>query len=140
MRFNRKFLIIGSLVIAAACTGCAGEKTSDEKSPEYSDEGTELENLTVYTSVRSTGQYPESFVLTYNKSIEGAPLSPDVFHLEGNASYWESNGSKRSFSSDFKSAEVKDNTLTIVPDEFPEKYFYVEDFVVDCASDRGKVT
>ncbi len=115
-------LLITSLIGLSGCASGIPEKTGS---------GSGLVGVTVNTTVRKTGQYPESFVLTFNNAIGEKAPDPALFKLTGKAAYWGSNGT-REFECSFKSAEADGNTLTLVPAGFPEKYFYVREFEVTC--------
>ena len=90
-----------------------------------------ITGVTVNTSVRNTGQYPESFVITFNEEIKSPELDPAAFTLTGKAGYWGSDKT-RDFECTFESVSVEGNTLTLIPADFPEKYFYVREFAVIC--------
>lgn len=129
---NLKRLFIAATVLAVSALSACGSKDRTEVS-EVGNSNT-LTKVTVNASVRTTGQYPESFVLTFANEIEEEHVSPEAFHLTGNAGYWGSDDT-RSFEADFESAKIEGNTLTLVPADFPEKYFYVKDFEVSCSED-----
>ena len=90
-----------------------------------------LSGVTINTSVRKTGQYPESFVITFEDDIKDSKLDPKMFTLAGKAGYWGS-GKTRDFECTFESVSVNGNTLTLVPADFPEKFFYVKEYLVTC--------
>ncbi len=90
-----------------------------------------LLGVTVNTTVRKTGQYPESFVLEYEDEISVKELDPTLFKLQGKAGMWGSDDT-RDFECSFESVEADGKSLTLVPKDFPEKYFYVQDFTVTC--------
>ncbi len=108
--------------------------------PQDETESQEISNgvvgVTVNTSVRKTGQYPESFVITFENDILPKEISAESFHMSGDAGYWGSSDT-RPFEADFKSAVISGKTLTLVPADFPEKYFYVKRFVVECSDDSA---
>ncbi len=93
-----------------------------------------ITSLEVNTTVRTIGQYPENYVITFDEDISNSDLKASDFSMSGNASYW---GAKttRPFSCEFQEISIQKNTLTLVPKDFPEKYFYVEDFHVTCSVD-----
>ncbi|MCR5107794.1 MAG: hypothetical protein K6B28_06490, partial [Lachnospiraceae bacterium] len=105
------------------CATGIGEKTQTPKSKHT--------GVTVNTTVRKTGQYPESFVLTFEEDIKEDDPDPSLFKLRGKAGFWGSNDT-RDFECSFESAAISGNTLTLIPGDFPEKYFYVKEFTVDC--------
>ncbi len=124
---KKKIKSIGLLFVMLACIcGCG---TSNVTTP--ADTGTGSVSVTVNTTVRKTGQYPESFEVTFGNKIKEKSLDPDSFKLTGKAGYWGSDDT-RDFECSFSSVSVDSNTLTLVPEAFPEKYFYVKEFVVTC--------
>ncbi len=127
----KRFLITVSVLAVSMLTACGNAEPAD-----VSDDagGNTLMSVTVDTVVRKTGQYPESFILTFANDISREQVSATSFHLSGKAGYWGSDDT-REFEADFKSAKVNGNTLTLIPDSFPEKYFYVKEYEVICSED-----
>lgn len=115
-----------------AMTGC-GEAL--EKGATGADTPIEVTDITVNTSVRKTGQYPENIVVTFDRDINKKEISASSFHMQGEAGYWGSDDT-RSFEAEFESATISGNALTLVPSGFPEKYFYVKSFSVTCDEDE----
>ncbi len=128
---SKRLFVIALLFATVIVTSCESQEFADDSGV---DSTNVLTNVTVNTSVRKTGQYPENFVLTFEKEIRNANVAPESFHLSGEAGYWGSDDT-RSFEAVFSAAEIKGNTLTLTPDSFPEKYFYVKQFKVDCSED-----
>lgn len=93
----------------------------------------DITHVEIVTSVRKTGQYPEKFVITMSEPAN-ASLNAKDFHMEGHADKWQDT-SLHEFECDFENAEVVDRTITLIPKDFPEKFFYVKDFTVTCNSD-----
>lgn len=93
-----------------------------------------ISKVVINTTVRKTGQYPEEIVVTLGKKPVGKKLSAGDFHMTGEAGGWQAKQT-HSFEADFESVELKGDTLTLVPRDFPEKFFYVEAFSVFCTSD-----
>ena len=120
-----KVLLYGTMALTALAglTGCGASG--------HTGEGTGYAAVTVYTTVRNIGQYPERLVLTFANTIEDTDLDPSQFALSGKAGYWGSSDT-RDFECSFESVEVSGNTITLVPHDFPEKYFYVKEFAVTC--------
>ena len=117
------FLILTALTVLSGC------KTSNAEASGSPSTG--ISGVTVNTSVRNTGQYPESFVITFAEEIKVTKPDPAMFSLTGKAGYWGSDDT-RDFECTFETASVEGNTLTLVPAAFPEKYFYVREFTVTC--------
>ncbi len=125
--YKKLSVALAALLLLSACEGVSGGAAGSSAS-----EGEK--RVAVYTTVRTTGQYPEQFVVLPNGSPKSDKVSAEVFHMKGNAGGWGS-GSTHDFTAEFESAKVEDGTLTLVPKDFPEKYFYVTDFEVTCDSD-----
>ena len=123
-----------ALLIAAAFTSCVPYAGSVIEQKEEA----RVENVVINTRVRTTGQYPEEIIVTLSEGVnaEDLSLTGADFHMSGNAGMW---GSKetRPFACDFERAEVKDNSITLIPKDFPEKFFYVTDFKVDCEKNEA---
>ena len=109
----------------------ASEQDSTSEQDSALDSAPILTGVTVNITVRDIGQYPENFVLTFDKDIPRADISASYFSMTGTAGMWGSED-KRDFTCSFKDVTIQGNTLTLVPDSFPEKYFYVEEFEVTC--------
>jgi len=137
MRFIRKSkckFIVGAVLIScigsiAAVSGA--QDVSTDTAEITAESGTSVE---VYTTVRKTGQYPERFVVTYPEGMEAESLSAEDFHFEGQASKW-GDSSLHELTCEFADLQEDRNDLTLIPDQFPEKFFYVEEWQVSCSSD-----
>lgn len=118
-----------SMAMLSACTGTNGGAGNGAS-------GSLVSSVVVNTTVRTTGQYPETFVV----ELRGEPASdgwkPEDFHMEGEAGGWQAK-STHHFQVGFSSVNLDGNTLTLVPEDFPEKYFYVESFTVKCDVDSA---
>ena len=108
----------------AVFTGC-GQK--EEISDTERDVQNMVKEITVNTTIRKTGQYPENIVVTFENDITNTEVPAASFHMEGEAGYWGSDGT-RDFEADFESVAISKNKMTLIPASFPEKYFYVNDF------------
>lgn len=124
----KRMMIVMSFIVAGlmGLGGCKAVNTEVAVSPSKG-----ITGVTVNTSVRNTGQYPESFAVTFADEIKVLELDPTLFSLTGKAGYWGSDDT-RDFECTFESASVDGNILTLVPSGFPEKYFYVREFTVTC--------
>jgi len=120
--------VLLTMAVCTILTGC-GNTAGDEVS------GTFVKDVVINTTVRTTGQYPENIVVTTESPIKG-DFKPEDFTMKGHADSWM-NESLHDFSSGFEKVEVDGNTLTLYPKDFPEKFFYVQDFTVECAKDSG---
>ncbi len=107
---------IGLLFVMLTCIcGCGASNLTTP-----ADSGAGSVSVTVNTTVRKTGQYPESFEVTYGNKINEKSLDPASFKLAGKAGYWGSDDT-RDFECSFSSVSVDNNALTLVPEAFPEK-------------------
>ncbi|MCR4690008.1 MAG: hypothetical protein K5739_01510 [Lachnospiraceae bacterium] len=97
-----------------------------------SDGSSLIKDVVIHATVRTTGQYPEQIVISLGKKLADANLSAEDFSMKGHADSWM-NTSLHEFSSAFEKAELTDTTLTLYPKDFPEKFFYVKDFTVECS-------
>ncbi len=86
--------------------------------------------ISVYTSVPKWGQMPDLF------EIKGQAIPEDAaaadFTITGQAAGWE-NASTHPFSCGVVSVAASADGWTLVPERFPEKYFYVRALEVTCA-------
>ena len=98
-------------------------------SAELSREDLMVKSVTVNTTVRKTGQYPEEFLVTFDEALPEAEFNADDFYMTGAAGAWGSS-STHSFSCEFSSVQADGNTLTLIPENFPEKYFYVKNWEI----------
>lgn len=129
---NNKRKLKTAVILAALTTFLSGCGADSAQTTTEANMNNSLTGVKVNASVRKTGQYPENFVLTFSNDIEGKELSASQFSMKGKAGMWGSNDT-RDFSCDFESAEIKGNTLTLTPHEFPEKFFYVKNYEVTCS-------
>ena len=130
---NRKTLVSANLALLLMMLAACG-MNSENKGREDS----AVQNVVVNASVRKTGQYPEQFIVTISdeKDLTGMSLGGEDFHMTGNAGMWGSSDT-RPFSAEFEQAEIDGNTLILTPKSFPEKFFYVRDFMVICDKDEA---
>ena len=124
-----KRLIIFLPFILTAAIGLSGCKAVKDEAA--ASQTKNISGITINTSVRNTGQYPENFVITFESDIKDPKLDPTMFSLTGKAGYWGS-GKTRDFECTFESVSANGNTLTLVPADFPEKFFYVKEYLVTC--------
>ena len=112
-------------------TGC-GSKPAETAQTAQAAQGTDvkIDKVVINTSVRATGQYPENIVITLSGKV-GDELNADDFHMKGHADSWM-DPSLHDFESAFEKAENEGNTIILYPKDFPEKFFYVKDFEVEC--------
>ena len=94
-----------------------------------------IKDVMVQTSVRKTGQYPESICAIYSGKLDGISVEASDFKMTGMASIWGSDD-KRPFEAGFSAVEVTDDTITLYPVDFPEKFFYADEYKVTCGKDE----
>lgn len=117
------------LMMAAAVFGCVQVRA----------DALTVADVKVYTTVRKTGQYPDRFVVMPGNGWDREALeslSETDFRLDGKASKW-GDDSLHDFSCGFESVTIDENGLTLVPDQFPEKYFYVKEWTITCKTNDG---
>ena len=116
-RFTGLMLGVAAVFMLAACK----EETGMIKA----------EDVRIDAVVRPTGQYPESFKVTYSADVSGKDVKAADFHMKGKAGSWGSDAA-HDFEADFESILVDGNTITLKPKDFPEKFFYVKRYNVTC--------
>ena len=119
--------VLLTMAVVTIFTGCGKE--------EIEVSGTVVEDVVINTTVRTTGQYPENIVVTLASAADDSLTAAD-FSMKGHADSWMDT-SLHDFSSEFEKVEVDGNTVTLYPKDFPEKFFYVQDFTVECSKDAG---
>ncbi|MCR5468245.1 MAG: dienelactone hydrolase family protein [Lachnospiraceae bacterium] len=128
-------LLMGITMLAVS--GCGN--TANVSNADMEEATVKVENVVVHTTVRTTGQYPETLEVTCENDIN-EELSSEDFHMTGEASIWESDD-KRSFEASFSDVKVDGNKIYLYPEDFPEKFFYVDTFEVTCdKNDTFKIT
>ena len=126
MKGLKKVLL--AMAVCTILTGCGNGKGDTGT-------GTFVKDVVINTTVRTTGQYPENIVVKAESPIKGKFEASD-FTMKGHADSWM-NESLHDFSCEFEKVEVNGDTLILYPKDFPEKFFYVQDFTVECAKDSG---
>jgi len=86
--------------------------------------------ITAMTRVTKWGQLPERFEITGQALPEG--VSASDFAVNGRAAGWE-NESLHDFSCAVAAVEATADGWALIPERFPEKYFYVREMTVSCA-------
>lgn len=131
-------MIVGLLLTGVLMTSCGG---SADKATEarIDNEGKNIpaaDGIIVNTTVRTTGQYPENIVVPFPEGVdaEALSLSEADFHMTGTAGMWGSDDT-RDFSCEFEKLENDGDRIVLIPKDFPEKFFYVQDFSVTCDKD-----
>ena len=87
--------------------------------------------ITAVTRVTKWGQLPERFEITGQVLPQGV-LASD-FQISGRAAGWE-NESLHDFSCAVAAVEATEDGWALIPEGFPEKYFYVREMSVSCAA------
>ena len=86
--------------------------------------------ITALTEVTKWGQMPMAFEVAGQALPEG--VGPGDFTISGKAAGWGSSTATHPFSCGVKTVTAGENGWTLVPDGFPEKYFYVRQMEVAC--------
>ena len=88
--------------------------------------------ITARTEVTKWGQLPVAFEVAGQRLPEG--IGPGDFTITGEAAAWETTAT-HPFSCGVKEVSATADGWTLVPDAFPEKYFYVRGMAVACDAD-----
>lgn len=109
------------MLAAALLLFCAGRASAEDRV------------IQAQTAVERWGQMPQSFEITGQALPEG--VSAEDFSITGEAAGWESEA-RHPFSAEVLSvSSLPDGSgWTLVPERFPEKYFYVREMEVTCAA------
>ncbi len=101
-----------------------------------------IKSVTVNTEVKKLGQYPVSMVVTFEDALaEDLELTADDFTISANKSGWLANGiTERDIEVGVTSVSLSDDrtSVTIVPDTFPDRYYYVPEYTVTCTLDGNE--
>ncbi len=140
MSNRKRYSGVSALLLAAtlltACGGPADMATGQMASNTAGGTEAMSDGIVIHTSVRTTGQFPESIVRPVPAGVDLSELdlSEADFHMTGTTGMWGSDDT-REFSCEFEKLENDGNTIVLYPKNFPEKYFYVQNFVVSCDKD-----
>lgn len=85
--------------------------------------------ITAVTRVTKWGQLPERFEIAGQALPEG--VSASDFTITGRAAGWE-NESLHEFSCGVSAVEGTEDGWALIPEAFPEKFFYVRELTVSC--------
>ena len=107
-------------------------KTNPEMATTKPESALRITDVTVITSVRKTGQYPEEIVIALSEPFKSSINASD-FQMKGHADKWQDT-SLHSFECDIETVNVEGDVISIIPKNFPEKFFYVKDFSITCNS------
>lgn len=91
----------------------------------------EERSISLYTRVTKWGQMPERFEITGQDLPEGLPAAD--FVIRGRAASWGTND-WHPFSCAVQSVRAAEGGWSLVPEGFPEKWFYVREMEVSCAA------
>ena len=94
--------------------------------------------ITAYTEVKKWGQMPVRFAIRGQMLPEG--ITSEDYTITGEAAGWGTS-STHAFSCKIREVIREENGWSLIPEQFPDKYFYVHDFSVACnkAPDLGFV-
>ncbi len=131
--------MIALLLAGILLTSCGGTTDAAGDQATQNPAGgnkTMSDGIVINTSVRTTGQYPETIVIPVPAGVDvsGLDLSEADFHMSGTAGMWGSDDT-REFSCEFEKLENDGSAIVLYPKDFPEKFFYVQDFTVSCDKD-----
>ena len=130
--FHRFSLFVWIVWLVPYILGMVMGNTHSGSEPKGATSAMTITNVEIHTSVRKTGQYPENIIITTSAPVD-SDLNAADFHMEGHADKWQDT-SLHEFECDFEKVDVSDCTITLIPKDFPEKFFYVKDFTVTCNS------
>ena len=85
--------------------------------------------VTAETQVTKWGQMPVRFVIRGQQLP--ADIGPEDFNITGEAGSWETQAT-HSFSCGIKTVQAETDGWSLIPEQFPDKYFYVRSFTVSC--------
>ena len=88
-------------------------------------------HIALETAVMKWGQLPQRFVITGQALPEGVTAAD--FAITGQAAGWESR-SLHPFTCGIEAVEALDGGWALIPERFPEKFFYVRQLEVTCDS------
>ncbi|MCR4807408.1 MAG: hypothetical protein K5857_07000 [Lachnospiraceae bacterium] len=131
IKTKKTILILAGLVML---TGCRRMGSGQEVSV-AGGEAMTIKDITINTSVRKTGQYPEEIIIILDRELPddiAGKLKAGDFAMAGHADSWM-NPKLHEFEASFGEVETAGNTVTLYPEAFPEKFFYVKDFKVECS-------
>ncbi len=131
-------------------TETTASKSLESESGETKPSGSESENVKtleekpsvnitsviVNTEVEKLGQYPKNMVINFEEPLEineGESLKASDFKIKASKTGWlQSDISEKDIDVAVKSVELSadEKTLTLVPEEFPDRYYYVPEFTV----------
>ena len=133
---KRYSAIIGALITGMLLASCGSVADAAADQTEQNTAGGDQmmsDGIVIDATVRTTGQYPERIEVPIPAGVDaaGLNLSEADFHMKGTAGMWGSDDT-REFSCEFEKLENDGNAIVLYPKDFPEKYFYVQDFTVSC--------
>ena len=88
-------------------------------------------HITVHTSVTKWGQMPYRFTVSGQQLPE--EVSPSDFSITGKASAWGA-AALHPFSCGIREVHALEGGWELIPERFPDKYFYVREMRVSCPS------
>lgn len=112
--YRRLILLLATVLLLMSCVGHAEERL-----------------ITLETKVTKWGQMPERFEIRGQSLPDG--LSPEDFQITGDAAGWESNA-LHPFACGVAAVEATGDGWALIPERFPDKYFYVRHMNVACAA------
>ena len=125
------------------------EKEEEEKKEEYTEEkqqtddqkdnSVEIDKVVVNTEVTKLGQYPKDMVVTLKSALpEGVTLAADDFTIAAKVAGWlNPTTTDKNIKIDSVTVNEERTQVTLVPETFPEKYYYVPEYTVTNSQVEG---
>ncbi len=114
---RRRIALLLSLVPLAGCSLAGAEAA-------------EIRSITACTRVTKWGQMPVCFQIRGQQLPEG--IQPEDFELTGEAGGWGTSAA-HPFSCEIREVVPAEDGWDLIPEQFPDKYFYVRSFSVQCS-------
>ena len=115
--YHRRWITVLLTAAVFSVSACAGGEGIPERT------------ITVCTQVTKWGQMPLSFDIRGQELPEG--IGPEDFGISGEAAAW---GTKDThpFTCSVKDTVRREDGWSLIPEQFPDKYFYVQNLSVHC--------
>ncbi len=127
MKLKTTCVLLFCAVFLWAGAGCVRADAEAEKG---------FGDIIVHTLVEVSGQRVESIDVKLSEPLSGdvvSALKPEDFLMSGKAAGWMQ-PQPHAFEAPVAGLDVTDTLLTLYFEDFPEKYFYVTDFTVECSA------
>lgn len=91
----------------------------------------ESRSIRVHTTVTKWGQMPDRFIVSGQPLPDG--VTAESFTIDGKASAWGA-AALHPFSCGVKAIHATEDGWELIPERFPDKYFYVRELAVSCSA------